>query len=123
VLAAWTPLLAPEPPTESLQLLDEDVLASAEEQLTALPLPDTLWLAEPPLPPNEEVLALPESPEVALATSPEPLPFLPLGLAVALPVWPDEASLTALPPFALSCWFWFTLPPSASELFTALAVD
>lgn len=104
-------------------MLDEDVLALAEEQLTALPLPETLWLAEPPLPPTEELLALPELPEVALATSPSPLPFLPLGLAVALPVRPDSASLQALPPFALSCWFWFTLPPSASELFHALASD
>jgi hypothetical protein len=103
--------------------LDEEVLASAEEQLTALPLPETLWLAEPPLPPCEELLALPELPEVALATSPSPPPRLPLGLAVALPVRPDEASLQALPPFAFPCWFWFTLPPSASELFTALASD
>jgi len=124
VLAAWTPcVVAAETLAAALQSLDEDALASAEEQLTALPLPESPWLAEPPLPPTEELLARPELPEVALAMSPEPPPFLPLGLAVALPVWPDEASLTALPPFALFCWFWVTLPPTASELFTALAVD
>src|SRR5207253_11106012 len=49
--------------------------------------------------------------------------FLPLGLAVASPVRPDSASLQALPPFALSCWFWLTLPPPALELFDALASD
>jgi hypothetical protein len=123
-LVAPEPFVAFEPPAEgSLQLLDEDVLASAEEQLTALPLPETLWLAEPPLPPTEELLALPELPEVALATSPEPLPLLPLGSALASPVRPDWASLEALPPFAFHCWFWLTSPPSASELFHALALD
>jgi hypothetical protein len=38
-------------------------------------------------------------------------------------VFPDVASLPALPPLALFCWFWVTLPPVAEELFVALASD
>jgi hypothetical protein len=29
----------------------------------------------------------------------------------------------ALPPFALPCWFWFTLPPVADELLLEVALD
>jgi hypothetical protein len=28
-----------------------------------------------------------------------------------------------LPPFALPCWFWFTLPPVADELLLEVALD
>jgi hypothetical protein len=90
--------------------------------LSALPLFETLWLAEPPLPPTEELLALPELPDVAVdlpAPFPDPLSLL----AFAGPVWPDEASLQALPPLALFCWFWFWFPPWADELLVAEASD
>jgi hypothetical protein len=65
------------------------------------------------LPPCEELLALPELPEVAFAVPP---PLLPVTVDVALPVLPDEAWLPALPPLALPCWVWFWLPPVDEEL-------
>jgi hypothetical protein len=65
------------------------------------------------LPPCEELLALPELPEVAFAVPP---PLLPVTVDVALPVLPDEAWLLALPPFALPCWFWEVVPPVDEEL-------
>jgi hypothetical protein len=65
------------------------------------------------LPPVEELLALPELPEVAFAVPP---PLLPVTVDVALPVLPEEAELLALPPLALPCWFWEVVPPVAEEL-------
>ena len=65
------------------------------------------------MPPCEELLALPELPEVAFAVPP---PLLPVTVDVAFPVLPDEASLVALPPLALFVWVWLWLPPVAEEL-------
>jgi hypothetical protein len=55
-----------------LLLLAEPDLAPALLLFTALPLFETLWLAEPPLPPTEELLALPELPDFAVDL---PTPF------------------------------------------------
>ena len=116
------PLLLELPSAAPPPLLPEPDLAPELLLFTALPLFETLWLAEPPLPPTEELLALPELPDFAVDVS---APFSdPLSLlAFAGPVWPDEALLQALPPLALFCWFWSWFPPWAAELLVAEASD
>jgi len=94
---------------------DAEPLEAVELLLfVALPLPDTLAVFEPPLPPFAELVALPELPEVA-EVSPPPEP---VDVAVAEPVLPEVALLVALPPFA--DWSWFTSPPDELLLFVAV---
>lgn len=110
---------SPEPPPE-LDVFFAELSPDAEPPVAfelllfvALPLPETLALFEPPLPPCEAALALPESPEVAEASPPE-------LVAVAPPVLPEEAVLVASPPFA--SWVCVTSPPEELLLLFAVVV-
>lgn len=98
---ACTALTALTAPPIAQEFDAAEPLAVADEQLAALPLLLTEALLCPPLPPAESADALPDLPVVAVQ-SPSPLPFFLFEeqSAVALPVFPEVAELSASPPLA-----------------------
>lgn len=65
LVALSEPLPEPEFDAE-LELVVSPPVAPAVLLLEALPLPVTLWLEFPPLPPVAELVAVPELPELAV---------------------------------------------------------